>query len=84
MYREIVVTILSSGLLIHPLTTNILAQSQNFQTVQIFNGQITLHPRESQGYTFSVPTSAKNIHLKGNISASGGAIKSITVRLYDS
>ena len=43
-----------------------------------------LHPRESQGYTFSIPTSAKNIHLKGNISASGGAIKSITIRLYDS
>jgi hypothetical protein len=84
MYREMVVTILSSGLLIHPLTTNILAQSQNFQTVQIFNGQITLHPRESQGYTFSVPTSAKNIYLKGNISASGGAIKTVTIRLYDS
>jgi hypothetical protein len=54
------------------------------QTIQIFSGQIGLHPRESQGYIFSVPTSAKNIHLKGNISASGGAFKSITIRLYDS
>jgi hypothetical protein len=84
MYRQIVVIILSSGLLIPPLTTNILAQSQNFQTVQIFNGQIGLHPRDSQGYTFFVPTSAKNIHLRGTISASGGAFKTITIRLYDS
>jgi hypothetical protein len=84
MYRVIVVIILSSGFLIPLLTTNVLAQSQKFQTIQIFNGQITLHPRESQGYTFPVPTTAKNIHLKGNISASGGAIKSITIRLYDS
>ena len=84
MYRAIVVIILSSGFLIPLLTTNILAQSQSFQTIQIFSGQITLHPRESQGYAFSVPTSAKNIHLKGNISASGGAFKSITIRLYDS
>ena len=85
MYGKIVV-IISSGLIIIPLlTTNIiLAQFQNFQTIQIFNGQIELHPRESQGYAFSVPSNAKNIHLKGNISASGGAIKSITVRLYDS
>jgi hypothetical protein len=84
MYGKIVV--ISSGLLVLPLlTTNIiLAQSQNFQTLQIFNGQVELHSRESQGYTFSIPTSAKNIHLKGNISASGGAIKSITIRLYDS
>jgi hypothetical protein len=84
MYGKIVV--ISSGLLVLPLlTTNIiLVQSQNFQTLQIFNGQVELHPRESQGYTFSIPTSAKNIHLKGNISASGGAIKSITIRLYDS
>jgi hypothetical protein len=84
MYRVIVVIILGSGFLIPLLTTNILAQLQKFQTIQIFNGQITLHPRESQGYTFSVPTTAKNIHLKANISASGGAIKSITIRLYDS
>jgi hypothetical protein len=84
MYRVIVVIILGSGLLIPLLTTNILAQLQKFQTIQIFNGQITLHPRESQGYTFSVPTSAKNIHLNGNISATGGAFKSITIRLYDS
>jgi hypothetical protein len=83
MYREIVV-IIGSGLLIHPLTTNILAQSQNFQTIQIFNGQVELHPRESQGYTFSVPTTAKNIHLKGTVSASGGAIRTVTIRLYDS
>jgi hypothetical protein len=85
MYRAVVVVIiLSSGLFIPLLTTNILAQSQNFQIVKIFNGQIKLHPRESQGYTFSVTTTAKNIHLKGTISASGGAFKSITVRLYDS
>jgi hypothetical protein len=84
MYREIVVIIIGSGLLIHPLTTNILAQSQNFQTIQIFNGQVELHPRESQGYTFSVPTTAKNIHLKGTVSAPGGAIKTVTIRLYDS
>ena len=83
MYRAVVVIILSSGLFIPLLTTNILAQSQNFQTVKIFNGQIKLHPRESQGYTFSVPTNAKNLHLKGNISASGGAIKTVTIRLYD-
>src|SRR5919202_550436 len=86
MYGKIVVIILSSGIItISLLATNIiLARLQDFQTIQIFNGQITLHPRESQGYTFSVPSSAKNIHLKGNISASGGAIKSITIRLYDS
>jgi hypothetical protein len=85
MYKAVVViVILSSGLLIPLLTTNILALSQSFQIVKIFNGQTKLHPRESQGYTFSVPTTAKNIHLKGNISASGGAIKSITIRLYDS
>ena len=84
MYRAVVVIILSSGLFIPLLTTNILAQSQNFQTIQIFHGQIKLHPRESQGYTFSIPTSAKDIHLKGNISTSGGAIKTITIRLYDS
>jgi hypothetical protein len=77
------VIILGFGLLILLLTTNI-ANAQNFQTVQIFNGQIGLHPRESQGHIFSVPTGAKNIHLKGTISASGGAIKTITVRLYDS
>ena len=53
-------------------------------TIQIFNGQVELHPRESQGYTFSVPTTAKNIHLKGTVSASGGAIKTVTIRLYDS
>jgi hypothetical protein len=79
MYKAIVVIMLSSGLIIPVLTTNILAQAQNFQTVQIFNGQITLHSRESQGYTFSVPISAKNIHLKGTISASGGAFKTIAV-----
>jgi hypothetical protein len=85
VYRAVVIVIiLSPGLFIPLLTTNILAQSQNFQTVKIFNGQITLHPRESQGYTFSVPTTAKNIHLKGNISAFGGAIKTVTIRLYDS
>ncbi len=84
MYWKIGIIILSSGLLIHLLTTNILAQSQNFQIVKIFNGQIKLHPRESQGYIFFVPPNAKNIHLKGTISASGGAIKSITIRLYDS
>jgi hypothetical protein len=84
MYRAVVIVIiLSSGLFIPLLTTNILAQSQNFQTVKIFNGQIKLHPRESQGYTFSVPANAKNLHLKGNISASGGAIKTVTIRLYD-
>jgi hypothetical protein len=80
---KIGVIILSSGLLIPLITTNV-SKAENFQTVQIFNGQIGLHPRESQGYTFSVPISAKNIHLKGTISASGGAIKTITVRLYDS
>ena len=84
MYGKIVVIILSSGIIIVSLLTTNITKAQNFQTIQIFNGQITLHPRESQGYTFSIPTSAKNIHLKGNISASGGAIKSITIRLYDS
>ena len=88
MYWNIgVIIILSSGLVIviSFLTTNTIdTKAQNFQTIQIFSGQIGLHPSESQGYTFSVPNSAKNIHLKGNISASGGAIKSITVRLYDS
>ena len=54
MYSAVVVIILSSGLIIIPLlTTNIIiAQFQNFQTIQIFNGQIELHPRESQGYAF--------------------------------
>jgi hypothetical protein len=82
--RKIGVIVLSSGIIIVSLLTTNITKAQNFQTIQIFNGQITLHPRESQGYTFSIPTSAKNIHLKGNISASGGAIKSITIRLYDS
>jgi hypothetical protein len=63
VYWKISVIILGSGLLIPLLTTNI-TNAQNFQTVQIFNGQIGLHPRESHGYTFSVPISAKNIHLK--------------------
>ena len=83
MYWKIGIIILSSGLLIPLLTTNV-SKAQNFQTIQIFNGQIELHPRESQGHTFFVPPNAKNIHLKGTISASGGAIKTITVRLYDS
>ena len=84
MYWKIgVIIILSSGLIISLLTTNV-TKAQNFQSIQIFDGQIGLHPRESQGHTFSVPSSAKNIHLKGTISASGGAIKTITVRLYDS
>ncbi len=84
MYWKIgVIIILSSGLIISLLTTNV-TKAQNFQSIQIFNGQIGLHPRESQGHTFSVPSSAKNIHLKGTISASGGAIKTITIRLYDS
>ena len=84
MYWKIgVIIILSSGLNTPLLTTNV-TKAQNFQTIPIFNGQIGLHPRESQGHTFSVPDSAKNIHLKGTISASGGAIKTITVRLYDS
>ena len=84
MCRKIGVIVLSSGIIIVSLLTTNITKAQNFQTIQIFNGQITLHPRESQGYTFPIPTSAKNIHLKGNISASGGAIKSITIRLYDS
>ena len=84
MYWKIgVIIILGSGLFTPLLTTNI-TKAQNLQTIQIFNSQIGLHPRESQGHAFSVPTSAKNIHLKGTISASGGAIKTITVRLYDS
>lgn len=84
MYWKIgVIIILSSGLIISLLTTNV-TKAQNFQSIQIFDGQIGLHPRESQGHTFSVPSSAKNIHLKGTISASGGAIKTITIRLYDS
>ena len=83
MYWKIGIIILSSGLLIPLLTTNV-SKAQNFQTIQIFNGKIELHPRESQGHTFFVPPNAKNIHLKGTISASGGAIKTITVRLYDS
>jgi hypothetical protein len=45
---------------------------------------VKLHPRESQGYIFYIPTTAKNIHLKGTISASRGAIKTIAIRLYDS
>ena len=84
MCRKIDVIVLSSVVIIISLLTTNITKAQNFQTIQIFNGQIMLHPRESQGYTFSIPTSAKNIHLKGNISASGGAIKSITIRLYDS
>jgi len=83
VYWKIGIIILSSGLLIPLLTTNV-SKAQNFQTIQIFNGKIELHPRESQGHTFFVPPNAKNIHLKGTISASGGAIKTITVRLYDS
>jgi hypothetical protein len=83
VYWKIGIIILSSGLLIPLLTTNV-SKAQNFQTIQIFNGKIELHPRESQGHTFFVPPNAKNIHLKGTISASGGAFKSITVRLYDS
>jgi hypothetical protein len=78
-----VIIILSSGLIIPLLTTNV-TRAQNFQTIEIFNSQIGLHPRESQGYTFFIPSSAKNIHLKGSVSASGGAIKTITIRLYDS
>ena len=83
MCRKIGVIILSSGLIISLLTTNV-TKAENFQTIQVFNGQVGLHPRESQGYTFSVPDNAKNIHLKGAISASGGAVKTITIRLYDS
>lgn len=84
MYWKIgVIIILSSGLIISLLTTNV-TKAQSFQTIQIFNGQIGLHPRQSQGHTFSVSSSAKNIHLKGTISAFGGAIKTITIRLYDS
>ena len=84
MYWKIgVIIILSSGIIIPLLSTNV-TKAQNFQTIQIFNGQVGLHPRESQGHTFSVPDSAKNIHLKGSVSASGGAIKTITIRLYDS
>ena len=83
MYWKIGIIILSSGLLIPLLTTNV-SKAQNFQTIQIFNGKIELHPRESQGHTFFVPPNAKNIHPHGTISASGGAIKTITVRLYDS
>jgi hypothetical protein len=79
-----VIIILSSGLTIISLLTTNVTKAQNFQTIQIYNGQIGLHPRESQGHTFSVPSSAKNIHLKGTISAFGGAIKTITIRLYDS
>jgi hypothetical protein len=59
MHREIGVIMLSSGLLIPLITTNI-TNALNIQTVQIFNGQIGLYPRESQGYTFYVPTGAKN------------------------
>jgi hypothetical protein len=61
-----VIIILSSGLIIPLLTTN-ATRAQNFQTIEIFNGQIGLHPRESQGHTFSIPSSAKNIHLKGRV-----------------
>ena len=53
----------------------------NYRNIQ---WSIRLHPWESQGHTFSIPSSAKNIHLKGSVSASGGAIKTITIRLYDS
>ena len=57
MYWKIgVIIILSSGLIIPLLTTNV-TKAQNFQTIQIFNGQIRLHPRESQGHRFSVPSS---------------------------
>jgi hypothetical protein len=72
MLTGIVVIILSLGLVVPLLTTNILAQAQSFQTVQVFNSQIGLRPRGWQSYTFSVPTTAKNIYLKGTISASGG------------
>jgi hypothetical protein len=57
MYWKIgVIIILSSGLIIPLLTTNV-TKALNFQTIQIFNGQIGLHPRESQGHRFSVPSS---------------------------
>jgi hypothetical protein len=43
MHREIGVIMLSSGLLIPLITTNI-TNALNIQTVQIFNGQIGLYP----------------------------------------
>lgn len=41
-------------------------------------------PGNRKAIHFSVSSSAKNILLKGTISAFGGAIKTITIRLYDS
>jgi hypothetical protein len=53
------------------------------QTIQVFNGQIGLQSGQLQGYSFSVPANAENIYLKGTLSVSGGAISSVTIKLYD-
>jgi hypothetical protein len=84
VYGKITIILIVCCGLVIPLWTTNVTKAQKFQTMQIFNGQIGLHPRESEGHAFSVPSGAKNIHLKGTISASGGAIKTITIRLYDS
>jgi uncharacterized membrane protein (UPF0127 family) len=49
----------------------------------IFHDRIGLLPLELKGYTFSVPDNAQNIYLRGTVFASGGAVDSITVNLYD-